>query len=70
MTLVTSLRDETRILLNNRPASLTLDEIATELNVSVQWLRLLSKGKIANPGVNTVETLNKFLTKNKKKAQG
>lgn len=68
MTNVTNLRDRTRLALNNRPASLTLAEICKELDVSESWLRLFSRGKIENPGVVTIETLNEFLKNYKKKA--
>lgn len=68
MTNVTNLRDRTRLALNNRPASLTLAEICKELSVSESWLRLFSRGKIENPGVVTIETLNEFLKNYKKKA--
>lgn len=68
MTNITNLRDQTRLALNNRPASLTFAEICKELNVSESWLRLFSRGKIENPGVVTIETLNEFLKNYKKKA--
>ena len=68
MTNVTTWRDTTRHLLNNRPVSLTIEQIANELNVSAAWLRLFSRGKIENPGIVTVQTLNEFLKNYKKKA--
>lgn len=67
MTNVTNLRDRTRLALNNRPASLPLCEIAVAIRVSESWLRLFSRGKIENPGVVTIETLNEFLKNYKKK---
>lgn len=64
---ITTLRDETRRLLINRPASLTFVQIAKELNVTARWVQNFAKGKTPNPGVVTVESLN-VLLKNYKKA--
>ena len=59
---VTTLRDNTRTLLLNRPASLSTAEIAAEIRVSSAWINAFAKGKIKNPGVVTVESLFVFLT--------
>ena len=58
---ITKLRDETRQLLLDRPASLTIAVIADEVKVSIAWLNLFARGKIDNPGVVTIETLNVYL---------
>lgn len=68
MTNVTTWRDKTRELLNNRPVSLTIEQIAKELNVSAAWIRMFARNKIENPGIVTVQTLNEFLKNYKKKA--
>lgn len=39
-----------------------LREIAADLDVSEQWLRLLLQGRIKNPGVNTIERLYVLLS--------
>lgn len=65
---ITTLRDETRTMLNNRPAHLTIDEIAIKVDVSPQWLRLLARGKIDDPGVIKIQTLYQFLKNYKSKA--
>lgn len=65
---VTKLRDETRELLLNRPASLAVGTIADEIGVSKSWLNSFARGEIGNPGVVTIETLNAYLKKFAKKA--
>lgn len=58
---ITTLRDETRTLLANRPASLSLDEVAESTGLTASWLSMFLRGKIPNPGVNYIETLNVYL---------
>jgi hypothetical protein len=65
---ITTLRDETRELLLNRPASLAVSTIAEAIDVSTSWLNAFARGKIENPGVVTIETLNTYLKKHAKKA--
>lgn len=64
---ITSLRDETRTLLASYMAGKAVDKtltvLAEEMQVSVNWIKLFVGGKIANPGVNTIETLNVYLKK-------
>lgn len=67
MTEVTTLRDRTRLMLNNRPVSLPLAEIAAAIKISESWLFKFSRGNIENPGVVTIETLYNFLKNYKKK---
>jgi len=64
----TKLRDETRELLQTRPATLEMKTIAADLGVSVGWLNQFSRGKIPNPGVVTICALHTYLTNFKKKA--
>lgn len=63
MTSVTALRDETRDLLIRRPQNVSTQEIADAIGVSTAWLNMFARGKIANPGVVTIETLNRYLKK-------
>jgi len=63
----TSWRDSTRDLLNERPASLTIDKIAEDLGYSSAWLRMFARGKIDDPGVCKIQTLNVYLKNYKKK---
>lgn len=65
---ITKLRDETRELLLNRPASLAVGTIAEAMGVSKSWLNAFARGDIENPGVVTIETLNVYLKKFAKKA--
>jgi hypothetical protein len=69
MTELTSLRDSTRQLLLDRPASLSTATIAKEIKVSTAWITAFARGAIDNPGVNTIETLNAYLKNNAKKAR-
>ena len=65
----TALRDETRELLKNRPATLEMKTIAADLSVSVGGLNQFARGKIENPGVLTICALNAYLKNlTKKKA--
>ncbi len=65
---VTKLRDETRELLLNRPASIDVGTIAEAIGVSKSWVNSFARGDIPNPGVVTIETLNVYLKKFAKKA--
>lgn len=56
------LLEEVLNLLNNRPHWLTYTVIAESIDVSVDWLKKLSSGKISNPGVVTIERLKDYLT--------
>lgn len=58
---VTTLRDETRLLLICRDPSLSIAAIAKAVDVSPQWLNLFQRGGVLNPGVVTIETLNAYL---------
>ena len=65
---ITTLRDETRHLLLNRPVWLSTKKIAQLINVSPSWLNSFARGEIENPGVVTIETLNFHLKDQLKKA--
>jgi hypothetical protein len=61
--MTTKLRDRTIELLKNRPASLQLKDIAKATEIPEGWLKMLVQGKIIDPGVNRVQTVFEFLTK-------
>lgn len=67
MNLSTNFVEETRDLLLNRPVHLTLVRIAEDTGLSHSWLQKFGGGKIENPGVNTLFTLNEYLKNLKKK---
>lgn len=60
--LKTSWRDETRAILNNRPAWLTLVKISEESHLPYAWLASFNQGDCDEPGVNRVQTLSAYLT--------
>lgn len=64
----TALRDETRELFLNRPASLAVGTVAEAIDVSKSWLNAFARGEIENPGVVTICKLNAYLKKHAKKA--
>lgn len=57
------LLEETRELLLKRPANVPLSKVATDVGVSVQWLRNFAKGDDAasNPAILTVGRLKAYL---------
>lgn len=63
-----SLKEETLELLQNRPASLKIAKISKDLKISVAWLNLFNRGAIENPGILTIEKLNRYI-KNFKQGQ-
>lgn len=60
----TTWRDSVVQKLRDRSRAITLDQIAEDLNVSVGWLKSLtgSRGRDVNPGINTMEALDRYLT--------
>lgn len=68
MDLSTKLRDETRDLLCNRPASLSIGQIARDLEIAESWLNTFRRGEIENPGVVTICKLKEYLTNYNKNA--
>ena len=60
--------DKTRTLLINRPASLTIEQIAQEIDVSAAWLRLFARNKGGEPGIKKTEKLYEFLKNYKTRA--
>ena len=52
----------TRDLLASRPANLELQTLALELDVSVDWLSKLMRGKIDDPGARKIQKLYERLT--------
>ncbi len=69
MTEVTTLRDSTRQLLVDRPQSLSTAKIAADIGVSTAWLNAFAAGKISDPGVVKIETLNVYLKNLTKKVR-
>ncbi len=55
------LLDETLLLLKHRSATLELKQIAKAIDVSPNWLSMLNKGKIENPGVLSIQRLHDYL---------
>lgn len=53
---------ETQRLLLHRDRSLQLAEIAKQCNVSVEWLKMFSTGRINDPSVNKIERLYTYFT--------
>ena len=60
------LLDETLFLLKNRPVTLELKQIAQAINVSPNWLSMLHKGHINNPGVAYIQRLHDYLVSKQK----
>lgn len=60
--LTTKLRDCTLNLLINRPKPMTLQKIADETPLSVEWLKAFQTGKINDPSAGKIETLYEFLS--------
>lgn len=60
------LLDETLILLKTRPVTLELKQIAKAIDVSPNWLSMLNKGKIDNPGIVGIQKLHDYLVSKKK----
>jgi len=58
----TSLRDETRRLVKERPRSLSLRTIAADTGLNIRWLEQFRDGGSPNPGVCFVQTLYEYLT--------
>ena len=56
------LLERTKYLLENRPRTLHLEKIAQETGLGMSWLKMLSAGRIVNPGVTHIETLYVFLS--------
>lgn len=63
----TQLQDETREMLNQRPASLKIRTIAKDIEVSPAWLHMFSRNGYPNPGIVTVGKLNLYLKEALKK---
>lgn len=57
-----SLVKVTAELLRNRPSTLTMKQLATDLAVSVEWLSLLANDKIPNASADKVQRVYERLT--------
>ena len=60
------LLDETLLLLRNRPVTLELKQIAQAIDVSPNWLSMLNKGNIDNPGIVGIQKLHDYLVSKQK----
>lgn len=58
----TSLRDETRRLLAERPRNKTIEMIAVSAGVPRKWLNEFSRGTYASPDVSRVQSVYETLT--------
>jgi hypothetical protein len=58
----TSLRDETRRLLAERPRNKTIEHIAHAASVPVKWLNEFSRGTYGKPDVSRVQSVYETLT--------
>lgn len=61
--ITTYFRDSTLDMLQNRPATLKLKKIAEDTGIPEGWLKIFAQGRIADPSVNRIETLNNYMTK-------
>lgn len=60
--LSTTLRDETRRLLRDRPRRLSLRVIAQDTGLNLRWLQDFSTGVSDHPSVVYVQTLYEYLS--------
>lgn len=60
-----SLRDDAIAAYIGRPAYIKPHEVAQAIGRTTEWLRLLSKGKLPDPGVVTVEKLIAYINSRK-----
>lgn len=60
--LKTRLRDKTRQLLKNRPATVDYRDIEEATGLKQSWLKAFACKGIENPDVNKIETLYEYLT--------
>jgi hypothetical protein len=57
----TKLTERARDLLNGRPRTVTLDQLATATQTNVSWLSKFGRGQIARPKLRTVQRLHDHL---------
>ncbi len=50
-------------MLRNRPGYVTMKEISDDIGVSIDWLKKLAIGNIADPGIVKMQKLYKHLAK-------
>lgn len=60
---ITTFRDKTLDLLQNRSVKLPFKKIAQDTGIGKRWLEMFAKDEIPNPGVNTIQTLYEYLSK-------
>ncbi len=56
------LLERTLFLVRNRPASLTLEQIAKDTTINHNWLKAFSMARYGNPRVKEVERLYVYLS--------
>lgn len=64
-----SLRDHAMSLYTNRPAYIKVNEISEAIKRTPEWLRLFSKGRIANPGIASIENLIAYINSRTEKGE-
>lgn len=64
-----SLRDQAMTLYTNRPAFIKVNEVSEAIDRTPEWLRLFSKGRIANPGVTSIEKLIAYINTRTEKGE-
>lgn len=58
---IMTLYSRTLYLLENRPVSLTYEEIANDTGITCPWLKKFISGAIQNPSVKRIEVLHTYL---------
>lgn len=53
---------KTQELLKNRPRTLTLEQVAVDTGLSIEWLGPFGREKIDDPSVRKVVTLYEYLS--------
>lgn len=60
---ITTFRDKTLDLLQNRSVKLPFKKISEDTGIGKRWLEMFAKNEIPNPSVNTIQTLYEYLSK-------
>lgn len=63
----TKLRDKTLFLLQNRPSTINLKDVAEGSGLTESWIKSFNLGNLTHPSVVHVETLYDYLNKTKLK---
>lgn len=62
----TTLLEQTKLLLKERPNYLALKTIAEDLSIPISWLSQFNRELIADPGVKRIQILHDYLSDKKK----